>query len=180
MKKPILKFIFALFCTLLLIPAVFAQTAPPIIPDQPDGTTPEELIIPHTNQTDAGIYFQSVYLPEITRVVITIAGAAAFLFIIIGGIQILTAYGDEEKITTAKKTITYAIIGLLVTLLSYAIVSIISGVQISNPDLGSQEWQDANKGLDDEQMNEKAELQEKYKDIPGSGDMSLEELQQME
>ncbi len=177
-----LKFIFAATVALLLIPISSAQTTvPPIIPGQPDDTTAETLIIPHTNTgADAGLYFQRVYLPEITRVVISIAGAAAFLFIIIGGIQILTAYGDEEKITTAKKTITYAIIGLLVALLSYAIVSIISGVQISNPDMGSQEWQDANKGLDDEQMNEKAELQEKYKDVPGSGDMSLEELQQME
>ena len=140
MQKSVLKSVFALFIALLLIPAAFAQTPAPITPGQPEfiivggeivPVEKEELIIPHASEEiKAGEYFQSVYLPEITRVVISIAGAMAFLFIIIGGIQILTAYGDEEKITTAKKTITYAIIGLLVALLSYAIVSIISGINI--------------------------------------------------
>lgn len=54
----------------------------------------------------------------------------AVLFIIIGGIQILTAYGSDEKISSAKKTITYAIVGLLIAILSYAIVTIISSIQI--------------------------------------------------
>ncbi len=172
---------------MIFIPLTFAQTAvPPIIPVQ-DGdaaTKDETLIIPHaTEGATAGAYFQSVYLPEITRVVIAIAGAAAFLFVIIGGIQILTAYGDEEKITGAKKTIEYAIVGLIIAILSYSIVSIIGGVQVSQvtqPDQGSEEWQEANKGLDQEGQDEKAGLQEKYADVPGSEDMSLEELKGLE
>lgn len=109
----------------------FAQTAiterPPIIPN----TSETELLIPHTKQNtnlSGEDVLREIYLPAITRTVIALAGATAVLFIIIGGIQILTAYGNDEKLGNAKHTITYAIVGLLIALLSYAIVSIISGL----------------------------------------------------
>ena len=58
---------------------------------------------------------------------------------IVGGIQILTAYGNEEKVSAGKKTMTYAIVGLLIAILSYAIVSIISGVRLAGtPQQGQQ------------------------------------------
>ena len=69
-------------------------------------------------------------MPNITKTIIAAAGACAVLFIIIGGIQMLTAYGSDEKIGKAKKTITWAIIGLLIAILSYAIVSIISAIKL--------------------------------------------------
>ncbi|MFC1750864.1 hypothetical protein ACFL2V_18890, partial [Pseudomonadota bacterium] len=70
-------------------------------------------------------------LPTITQTVIAAAGGLAILFIIIGGVQLLTAYGSDEKVTNAKKTITFAIVGLLIAILSYAIVSIISAVNLT-------------------------------------------------
>lgn len=188
MKKTLIKIGLLALLLISAAPYTSADTAtPPIIPAMEDrneygeSISTETLIIPHsTSGAQAGDYFQSTYLPEITRVVISIAGAAAFLFIIIGGIQILTAYGDEEKITGAKKTITYAIVGLVVSILSYAIVSIISGVQVTQVDEGSPEWQEANKGLDEDEQSEKAELQKEHADVPGSEDMTLEELQALE
>jgi len=61
------------------------------------------------------------------------AGALAVLFLIISGIQLLTAYGNEEKIASAKKSIMMAIAGLLIALLAYSIVTIISNIQIGEP-----------------------------------------------
>lgn len=57
----------------------------------------------------------------------------AVLMIVIGGIYRATAAGDEERIEKAKKMIKFAIIGLLVAVLSYAIVKIV----INSFDLGS-------------------------------------------
>lgn len=108
---------------------VWAQR-PPIIPEIPGDN--EDLLLPH--QTSGNIaeeqYFGGVLLPTITRTVIALAGGLAFLFMIVGGIQILTAYGNEEKIQNGKKTLTYALVGLVIALLSYAIVSIISAIRL--------------------------------------------------
>ena len=52
-------------------------------------------------------------------------GIIAVIAIIVGGILYATSQGDKTKIVRAKGTIIYAIIGLLVTLLSFAIVNFI-------------------------------------------------------
>ena len=49
------------------------------------------------------------------------AGIVAVAFIVYGGVQYITANGDPGKITKAKRTILYAVIGLVVVLLAAAI-----------------------------------------------------------
>ncbi len=192
MSNKIVKFVITLIIGLsILIPVVSADngeetsgpvtTPPPIIPP---GVESEALIIPHSDDpTDEGAYFQGTYLPALTSVIIGMAGGLAFLFIVIGGIQLLTAYGDEEKITGAKKTITYAIVGLLIAILSYAIVSIISGIQISQT---TQQQGFNEPGLTDEQQQEKSETKSAVEEkvasgelAPGSEDLSTEEMQEL-
>lgn len=51
----------------------------------------------------------------------------AVVFIIIGGFMWITAAGNEEKIETAKKYITAAVIGMIVVLLAWAIVIFVVG-----------------------------------------------------
>lgn len=129
MKKILITILLTI--TLGSIPSLcFAQEtkSPPIIPPGAG-----ELIIPHTTVTAGQTEEQTLIgtiLPNATKVVIALAGSLAFLFIIIGGIEILTAYGDDEKLGNAKKTITFAIVGLIIALLSYAIVSIISSINL--------------------------------------------------
>lgn len=57
--------------------------------------------------------------------------AAAVIFIIIGGTRMLLATGNEEEIKKAKSTITWAIIGLVIAILSVAIVRIISSLDFN-------------------------------------------------
>lgn len=114
---------------------VMAQNAPSqrsaIIPDGSE--IGQQLILPQTNpgNNPEEYYLGGTLLPNITRTVITASGATAVLFVIIGGIQILTAYGSEEKIGKAKKTITWALVGLLIAILAYAMVSIISAINLN-------------------------------------------------
>lgn len=49
-------------------------------------------------------------------------GFIAVLVIIYGGVMYVTAQGAQEKIDSAKKIIQYALIGLVIILLSFAIV----------------------------------------------------------
>lgn len=76
---------------------------------------------------------------RLTNGFIGAVAALAVLMLIISGIQMLVAYGDEEKITSAKKTATWAIFGLLLTILAYAIVSILNTLPITVLDTSAAE-----------------------------------------
>lgn len=49
-------------------------------------------------------------------------GVISVIVIIIGGIKFITADGDSSKIKSARETILYAVVGLIVALLAFAIV----------------------------------------------------------
>ena len=57
-----------------------------------------------------------------------ILAALAVLVLIIAGIMYILSGGDEGKVETAKTWIIYAIIGLIIALLGYVIVSIVSNL----------------------------------------------------
>lgn len=54
------------------------------------------------------------------------AGIIALFFIILGGIKLILSQGDPKQIEGARHTLTYAIIGLLLILLSFLILNIVS------------------------------------------------------
>jgi uncharacterized membrane protein len=60
------------------------------------------------------------------RVFSFLIGAAitvTVVFVLYGSFQYFTAYGDENKATSAKKTITYAFLGLFISFLAMGIAS---------------------------------------------------------
>ncbi len=64
---------------------------------------------------------------NITNTLLLIVGAIAVIMIIIGGLRYVLSGGDESGITSAKNTILYAVIGLVVSVLAYAIVNFVLG-----------------------------------------------------
>lgn len=56
----------------------------------------------------------------------TLAGTVSLFFIIWSGIKLLNSGGDKTQVSEAKKTLTFAIIGLVVVLLSSFIVKILA------------------------------------------------------
>lgn len=59
---------------------------------------------------------------QITSIALGIIGAISVIMLIWGGLRYIISGGDSKKITDAKNTILYAIIGLIIALLSYAII----------------------------------------------------------
>lgn len=55
-----------------------------------------------------------------------LAGLLAFIFIIVGGIQWITAGGDAKAASAARDRITAAVVGLLVVVAAYAITLILN------------------------------------------------------
>ncbi|MBQ3352766.1 hypothetical protein IJG89_00210 [Candidatus Saccharibacteria bacterium] len=59
--------------------------------------------------------------------VIAIAGIVAAIFVVYGGISYITSAGDPGKAEQAKKTILYAVIGLVIVALAEIITAFVSG-----------------------------------------------------
>lgn len=68
----------------------------------------------------------------ITNVLLFIIGAVSVIMLIIGGIRYTISQGDSSAVSSAKNTILYAIIGIIVALLAYAIVNFVLGSFVSN------------------------------------------------
>jgi len=70
---------------------------------------------------------------QITNWVLSLVGLAAFIVLIYGGILILTAAGNEDNFKKGKSAITFAVIGLIIIALSYAIVRWVMRVPFDAP-----------------------------------------------
>jgi len=66
---------------------------------------------------------------SILNIVFALAGLLTVIFIIIGGIKYILSGGDSSGLKSAKETITYAIIGLIVTLIAFGVVNYITRIQ---------------------------------------------------
>ena len=103
----------------LTIPVVFAQTTDPL-------GDASEIGLPESTD-DPKAKFRSTIL-GILLTVLNFMGLAAVVVIVIAGIGLIIGLGSDESVTRAKKIVTYAIVGLLLILISSAIVRIVIGI----------------------------------------------------
>ena len=80
---------------------------------------PTSAICKDKNTTPASL------ISTIVNVLLFILGAISVVIIIIGGIMYATSAGDAGQVTKAKNTIFYAVIGLVVAFLAFAIVQFV-------------------------------------------------------
>jgi len=66
------------------------------------------------------------FLEHIKDYLLAFIGALAILFIIIGGVQYITAGGNEDTAKKAKLTITYAVMGLAFIIMVQVILSLLN------------------------------------------------------
>lgn len=64
-------------------------------------------------------------ITTIVNTLLYIAGIVAFIFVLVGGIKYITSTGDPRRTQTAKDTLLYAIIGLIVTLIAFPIAGFV-------------------------------------------------------
>ena len=68
---------------------------------------------------DTGVFKQ------VTNTILYVVGIIAVIMLIIGGIRYVISGGDSKKVTDAKNTVLYAIIGLIIAFLAFAIVNFV-------------------------------------------------------
>ena len=61
----------------------------------------------------------------IVNILLFIIGAISVIMLIYGGIRYTISAGDSGSVTAAKNTILYAIVGLVIAILAYAIVNFV-------------------------------------------------------
>lgn len=113
---------------LLLVPVIAlgvsaftpaTETASASIQSGIDGAKGDDVA---TNLTGDGGIFKIV-----VNVLLFVIGAVSVVMLIFGGIRYTISGGDSGAVTSAKNTILYAIIGLVVAFLAFAIVNWVLG-----------------------------------------------------
>jgi len=87
-------------------------TIPTITPKTSGSVDPKDVV---SRAIDFGLFF---------------VGAIALVFVIWGGVQFITAGGEPDKVTKAKNTLLYSILGIIVVALAYLIVKWAGGAPI--------------------------------------------------
>lgn len=64
-------------------------------------------------------------IKNVINLLLYLVGIIAVIAIIIGGIRYTTSNGDASSVKAAKDTVLYAVIGLVVAILAYAIVNFV-------------------------------------------------------
>lgn len=73
----------------------------------------------------ADLFGDTGVFKQVTNTILYIVGIVAVIMLIIGGIRYVTSGGDSKKVTDAKNTVLYAIIGLVIAFLAFAIVNFV-------------------------------------------------------
>lgn len=99
----------------------------------PDGfTIKDQLCVPNNPfQSGGGIAGSQSYkevIPQVIKTLLLVSGSIAILFIILGGFRYMSSRDNADSAKKARSMIVNAVIGLIVIILSYAIVLIVTNI----------------------------------------------------
>jgi hypothetical protein len=78
-----------------------------------------------SDATQAGTVTVESALKTVVNVLLFVIGAVSVIMIVIGGIKYTTSNGDSSAVTSAKNTILYSVVGLVIALMAYAIINFV-------------------------------------------------------
>jgi len=79
------------------------------------------------NGTKDNLFGTNGIFQTIANTLIFLVGAVAVLFLIVGGLRYAVSNGDPKNVEAAKNTITFAIVGIVIAVLSFAAVQFVIG-----------------------------------------------------
>ncbi len=128
-NKIIALVILIIFSSLIVSNFVLAQTTPnaPNIPSTSNtpSTTTGTKTSTATLTNPLSVSTPGALIGNIIKTLMGVVGVVAVLMIVWGGVMYMTSAGSDEKIGTAKKIITGAIIGLVISILAYVIIDFV-------------------------------------------------------
>lgn len=101
-------------------PSTFAVDCDPTTSGIADGATCAK-----GQGQNANLFGDGGIFTIVTNVLLFVIGAISVIMLIIGGIRYTVSGGDSSAVTAAKNTIMYAVIGIIIALLAYALVNFV-------------------------------------------------------
>jgi len=77
------------------------------------------------NGTKDNLFASNGIFVVVANSLIFLVGAVAVIFLIIGGLRYVVSNGDSKAVEGAKNTILYAIVGIVVAVISFALVQFV-------------------------------------------------------
>ena len=113
--------VLAIFASILLINLFVV----PVYADCPDANTPKGQVYSGIDVTgnkcdDSGV---ESFIGAVVKILSYIVGAAAIIMIVWSGYKYITSGGDSNKVTTAKNTLIYALVGVFIAVLAQVLVN---------------------------------------------------------
>ncbi|NTW61731.1 hypothetical protein HGB24_03560 [Candidatus Saccharibacteria bacterium] len=128
----------SMISALVVVPALvlgitaFAPTAA-LAKTCDNGTTVQDGIdCTKSDSQPSDLFGQNGIFTKIINAALFLIGAVSVLMLIYGGIRYTISGGDSKAVTDAKNTIMYAIIGIVVALMAFAIVNWVVGALAIN------------------------------------------------
>ena len=89
-------------------------------------------ILPGPDEDENGSdYVRTKFIPKYINGMLIFMISFSILMVIVGGLMFVYSSGDSELTSRAKTTITWAVIGVVITILSYSIVKFVIGINFS-------------------------------------------------
>ena len=110
-----------------LVPATFAVNCDPT-----GGSVQTGVDCAKGNSSDQALFGDNSIFTTVVNILLFVIGAISVVMLIVGGIRYTISGGDSAAVTGAKNTIMYAIIGLIVAFLAFAIVNWVLGAITPN------------------------------------------------
>ena len=125
MKQLLKNLILALTVTLSLGAPVFAATTNTQLfdPCTINGNTSKSPICRDRNTTNNPVIKTIKTASDLVAIA---AGVAAVIFIILGGLTMITSAGNTEAVSNARKRVTSAVIGLVIVALAWTIIAFVT------------------------------------------------------
>ncbi len=126
MKKNIIKAIVGI----LVVPIIAACGMAPIATAAPAAATTYNSITESADAVKADDQATSLFgtdgiFVKITNTALFLVGAISVVMLIYGGIRYTVSGGESGAVTNAKNTILYAIVGIVVSVVAYAVVQFV-------------------------------------------------------
>lgn len=77
------------------------------------------------DQADQKLFGANSIWTRIINMLIFLIGSIAVIMIVVGGMRYVLSGGDSSAVNSAKNTILYAVVGLIVAVMAYAIVNFV-------------------------------------------------------
>lgn len=86
------------------------------------GTNQSSQICKANQPAQSGVF---TILKNVINILLIVVGIVAVIMIVVGGLRYVLSAGDSNAINGAKNTILYAVVGLVIAVLSFSIVNFV-------------------------------------------------------